>query len=434
MKTKNPKFNWHQHGLLLFVAVTFGVSLSYVGINYFDHQTRAAALPLLQYLSPDRGEVGTEPKYPICPHLVDATITVAGQQLNVFQDLCTDLYWAKDDTVVAGASYVGSDWHHAAAKRLDGSSVFCPTNFELPTSDQLLTLAYIPCGEIKYCENSANAPIFCSEDNNCPQVRGTATKPKVCSEASTIACANDVDCVKQGAGVCVDLGYCENNPTRSCATTVSTSCDTKNAAGVTVSKGDGNCEPKHYSCIADSCSPIARRFGSYQGTSLNKTTQGTHPNVPNVTTSKTKINADASYWTRQEVDGLQGKQCSNGPSVSCTTDANCRGTCQNVGSTLDQTGGSALRTVNGVLGSYLDAGQCSNAKDVKCFASTDCNIGACELNESAVSVNLKYGTVNNPVMGKNTILNVRCIYNSPTCTGGQILSNGVCITPATATP
>lgn len=334
-----PKFYWNKHGLLLFVAVTFGVSLSYLGLSYFNHQTRAAALPLLQYLSPDRIE--SPPKYPICPHLVDATIP--GSSVTAYQDLCTGLYWATNDTgktTIGSLTIAGTSWQNAEA-----SCPQSPVKFALPTADQLLTLSYIPCGEIRYCENSGTAPIFCSADRDCPQV-----KAKYCSDAKTISCNTESDCVKLGAGTC-------ESPTT----------DT------------------HYSCVADACSPIARKFGSYQGTVAPLLNSGTN---------KLKINADGSYWTRQEVDGLQGKQCSTNPSVSCTTDASCRGTCGNV---VAATG----------------FGTCSNSSDIKCDEDTDCSIGSCELNESAVSVNLKYGTVNNPIMGKNTLLNVRCVYEPP---------------------
>lgn len=400
---KTTRFNWHNHGLLLFVAVTFGVSLSYLGISYFNQQSRAAALPLLQYISPDRTDLNDLPKYPICPHLI--TATVDGKE--ALQDLCTGLYWAQNDstekknrehitsndtnspyviTKKVDKNVLGNNWYEAMGINPNGtqSARICPESFRLPTPDELLTLAFIPCGEIKYCENSTSAPILCQEDTDCAR---PPVASRVCSEGLTISCSIDRDCMDRGAGLCTDvknLAYCSNNPSRSCDTTVTTSCDTRNAQNVIIPRGDGNCTPKTYSCVHDACSPIVRSFGSFKYTNLNNN-PGTEASV----NPTKRLLADGSYWTNRQIDQINGSQCTTHTGLSCADNAKCVGTCG-----LDN--------------------KCSNDSSVYCGGNDgQCNFGICRPFESAISVNLKYGTVNNPIMGKETLMNVRCVYEPP---------------------
>jgi len=409
--TKLKQFNWHRHGLLLFVAVSFGVGLSYIGINYFDHPSRAAALPLLQYVSPDRSEAGASPKYPICPHLVDATVDGTA----VLQDLCTDLYWSRLDNTTTGSrdhitsndpqspffvtkketrSVLGNTWYEAFGKKADGTPVAnpaCSGKYRLPTPDELLTLAFVPCGAIKYCENSADAPTLCQTESDCAVPK--SSNNKVCSDGLTISCSVDKDCMDRGAGFCSPintLAYCSNNPSRSCNTNISTSCDTTDVNGNTVAKGDGDCTPRRYSCVPDACSPIVRGFGTYKYSNLS-----VNPGTEAAVSPTKRLLGDGSYWTNRQLDEIKGSQCTANTAVSCSTPADCAGEC--------------------VANVPVDPKEptkrhCTNDTSVSCLTVAQCDFGMCKPFESAVSVNLKYGTVNNPIMGKETLLNVRCIY------------------------
>ncbi len=134
----------------LFLAVTLGVSFSYLGIATFD-KVIEAQLPLSVYLGTSEQRV-----YPECPRLVKVE---GASGAVIMKDECTNLYWHNLDLPVLTSTGAMQGYTWGEARERCENLAIAPGRgplFRLPTADELLSLVEIGQGE---CLNGSCSPI-----------------------------------------------------------------------------------------------------------------------------------------------------------------------------------------------------------------------------------------------------------------------------------